>query len=930
MGFQLVLLEELAAAGAPFGPLAGCLQVAESIIRHGSATLQREILPQVARGHATFWQGYSEPGAGSDLLALETRARLDGDHWVLDGRKIWSSHAGIATYGTVLARTDPRVHPQPRPQHADGRQPAARARGPADPEPHRAGLSLRGLHGCVRVPRDWVLGQPGRGLRPAPRRARHRPLLGPLLQGAVPPSHPGPAGRVRATPSGPTIAVARHRLAHAAIEIAALRALFHRAAWLIEQGEPATGPSLRRQGHGRRAGAARAVGSAWSCSAPTACSRAGSRGARLRGEIEHQYQTSLGHTLAGGTVRDPAHDHRGARPRPARRAARARLGEPAPVDLSFSPSQQLLQQSARAFLLQRCPPERVQELALDPRGFAADLWKEIATLGWPGLLIPPRPRRQRRHRSPTRSRSSRSWAARACRARSWRAPSSPPSAARPRAEGPARARPAAPLAMGERICTLALARGAARRSRASHCCAARTPDRPPALRPGRPRGDRRDRPGAGPAGPTALLLPMDRPGITAHPLDSMTGDKLFELVFAGRRDPRGRPARRARRGPGAARPRPARGRACPRAPRWRAPPSACSSSVVEHARARVQGGRPDRRPPGHPARVRRPRTATSRARGWLTWRPEWTARKRPAGRRRRGRHRQGLRAARRALRVARRGHQIMGAIGYSEEHPLHLFHKRILAAAPGRGRRGASTWRRSPDRSGWPTDRRHEGPRARSTGIATWPSRPSVAAAPRSGPRSGSPRWTASSTCSPRATPARSSACATHPRARIAPSDARGNVRGDVVGRAGARSSPSPAVIERAHAAMRAKYGWQTQAGRPVLPAHRPAPAPRLDRDRDLTGGLTANAPHRARTALWITCGWIGAALLVHWIVRRVPTHLARELTATATGAAIGLGQRVVRAAPDPAPRALADRRRSPPGSGPSSTSPCARSSSTS
>jgi adenylate cyclase len=46
---------------------------------------------------------------------------------------------------------------------------------------------------------------------------------------------------------------------------------------------------------------------------------------------------------------------------------------------------------------------------------------------------------------------------------------------------------------------------------------------------------------------------------------------------------------------------------------------------------------------------------------------------------------------------------------------------------------------------------------------------------------------------------------------------------------------------------------------------------------------------HTARTALWITCGWIGAAVLVHWIVRRVPTHLARELTATATGAVIGL-----------------------------------------
>ena len=47
---------------------------------------------------------------------------------------------------------------------------------------------------------------------------------------------------------------------------------------------------------------------------------------------------------------------------------------------------------------------------------------------------------------------------------------------------------------------------------------------------------------------------------------------------------------------------------------------------------------------------------------------------------------------------------------------------------------------------------------------------------------------------------------------------------------------------------------------------------------------------HTARTALWITCGWIGAAVLVHWVVRRVPTHLTRELTAIATGAAIGLG----------------------------------------
>ena len=107
MTWKLILLEELGAGGAPFGPLAGCDQVADAIIGYGGETLRREVLPRIARGDATFWQGFSEPDAGSDLLALKTRARRDGDAYVVDGHKIWSSHAGIADYGLVLARTDP-------------------------------------------------------------------------------------------------------------------------------------------------------------------------------------------------------------------------------------------------------------------------------------------------------------------------------------------------------------------------------------------------------------------------------------------------------------------------------------------------------------------------------------------------------------------------------------------------------------------------------------------------------------------------------------------------------------------------------------------------------------------------------------------------------------------------------------------------------
>src|SRR6266571_2548258 len=105
MFWKLVLFEELALAGAAFGPLAGSWQTADAIIDYGTERLRREVLPAIARGEATFWQGYSEPDAGSDLLALKTEARRDGDHYVIRGHKIWSSHAGIATHGLVFTRT---------------------------------------------------------------------------------------------------------------------------------------------------------------------------------------------------------------------------------------------------------------------------------------------------------------------------------------------------------------------------------------------------------------------------------------------------------------------------------------------------------------------------------------------------------------------------------------------------------------------------------------------------------------------------------------------------------------------------------------------------------------------------------------------------------------------------------------------------------
>jgi alkylation response protein AidB-like acyl-CoA dehydrogenase len=299
MAYLLILLEELAAAGAPFGPLSGCLQVSDAIIRHGSETLQREILPRVARGEVTFWQGYSEPDAGSDLLALRTRARLEGDHWVLDGRKIWSSHAGIATYGTVLARTDPSStrHRGLTMLMVDNRLPGM------DVRPIRS-LTGQVYHyeifmDGVRVPRDWVMGKPSEGFGQllkgldtdrfwgrfykAPFLRRILGLLVDYVNGA--------------RPGDP---VARQRLAQAAAEVAALHALFLRAAWLIERGMPATGEVSAAKVMADELGQ-RVLSMGMELLGPYGVLRGGSRWARLRGEIEHQYQTSWGHTLAGGT-----------------------------------------------------------------------------------------------------------------------------------------------------------------------------------------------------------------------------------------------------------------------------------------------------------------------------------------------------------------------------------------------------------------------------------------------------------------------------------------------------------------------------------------------------------------------------------------------------------------------------------------------------
>jgi alkylation response protein AidB-like acyl-CoA dehydrogenase len=105
--FDVILDEELAAAGAPPRPSLGYL--VQGISTHGSDEIQERFLPGLISGRERWCQGFSEPDAGSDLAALRTTAVLDGDEYVIDGHKIWTSYSDVADWCFLLARTDPGV-----------------------------------------------------------------------------------------------------------------------------------------------------------------------------------------------------------------------------------------------------------------------------------------------------------------------------------------------------------------------------------------------------------------------------------------------------------------------------------------------------------------------------------------------------------------------------------------------------------------------------------------------------------------------------------------------------------------------------------------------------------------------------------------------------------------------------------------------------
>ena len=102
-----IVAEELAAAGAVGAAIGGGMSLAApTLLAHGSAELKQRLLPRAITGEDTWCQLFSEPGSGSDLAGLTTRAERDGDEWVVNGQKLWSTSAHHADLGMLLARTD--------------------------------------------------------------------------------------------------------------------------------------------------------------------------------------------------------------------------------------------------------------------------------------------------------------------------------------------------------------------------------------------------------------------------------------------------------------------------------------------------------------------------------------------------------------------------------------------------------------------------------------------------------------------------------------------------------------------------------------------------------------------------------------------------------------------------------------------------------
>ena len=300
---QLIFSEEMAYHRAPGVDIWGVKMLAPTLMVHGTEEQKQRFLPPVARGEVQWCQGYSEPESGSDLASLQTRAVVDGDEYVVNGSKIWTSNAHHGDWIMLLARTDPEA-----PKHrgitfllVDMKSPGISI---------RPIMNMADVHGFnqvffdnVRVPKRNLVGEENRGwyvgatLLDFERSgvqysAGARRTLEELVQYARETRIDG-----RALGQDPIV---RNRLADMAIEIEVSRMIAYHIGWMQSQGhvpnkEASICKVFSTEMQQRLAATGLRMLGLYGQLGP------GSKWAPLHGRLARSYLTSYSATLASGT-----------------------------------------------------------------------------------------------------------------------------------------------------------------------------------------------------------------------------------------------------------------------------------------------------------------------------------------------------------------------------------------------------------------------------------------------------------------------------------------------------------------------------------------------------------------------------------------------------------------------------------------------------
>jgi alkylation response protein AidB-like acyl-CoA dehydrogenase len=297
---RLILTEEMLRYGAPAAlHWFGDRQVGGAILSFGSEELKKEFLPRIVKGEAYFGLGMSEPGTGSDLASLQTRAVEDGDYYVVNGQKTWTSCASFAQYFDVYVRTDPEA-----PRHRGISELIVDAQSPGVSRTPM--IDITGTEAWndvffdnVRVHKKYLVGEKNRGFYQVLHqldyeRSGMERLMGnyPLFEALVQFVKDNDLSRKPAV---------RSKLAQLQIEFEVGRLLIYRVALVMEEGRAPNWESAMSKAYSTEVEKHLAT-AAMDILGPYGQLLPGSKYVPLRGMAAHSHLGSKGYSLQAGTT----------------------------------------------------------------------------------------------------------------------------------------------------------------------------------------------------------------------------------------------------------------------------------------------------------------------------------------------------------------------------------------------------------------------------------------------------------------------------------------------------------------------------------------------------------------------------------------------------------------------------------------------------